>query len=256
MNGHPQFDADFELYVLGTLEDEEKQALNSHLQVCSECARKLEEARGRVATLALTAPPQTVPAAVKERLLRQVREQAMKSQRASVRTFGGWLIPALAGLSLVLVFVAAQLELENRALKERQSDLQEVARLVQKEAERERAVMDLLTASDTVKVTLVSGTARPVPQGKAFYHPRKGMLFYATDLRALPANQTYQLWLVPAEGNPISAGVFQVDVHGNGQVLLPNLPTGVAAKAFAVTVEPAGGVPQPTGPKILVGVVS
>lgn len=256
MNGHPQFDEDFDLYVLCTLEGEEKQALESHLRLCSECARKLGEARGRVAALALAAPPETVPTSVKERLLREVRERAAKPQVAPVRTFWRWLTPALAVVSLVLVFTAAQLKVENRALKQRQSDLLAVARLFQKEAEREHAVLDLLTASDTVKVTLVSGVARPAPEGRAFYHPRKGLLFYAADLPVLPPTRTYQLWLVPAEGNPISAGVFQVDAHGNGQVLLPNLPTGVVAKAFAVTVEPAGGVPQPTGPKVLIGAVS
>lgn len=95
-----------------------------------------------------------------------------------------------------------------------------------------------------------------MPQGKAFYHPRQGLVFYAANLPALPSGRTYQLWLVPAEGNPISAGVFPVDVRGNGAVLLPPLPTGVTAKAFAVTVEPVGGVPQPTGPKVLIGIVS
>jgi anti-sigma-K factor RskA len=34
------------------------------------------------------------------------------------------------------------------------------------------------------------------------------------------------------------------------------LPQGMAAKAFAVTLEPAGGMPQPTGPMVLVGPVS
>ncbi len=34
------------------------------------------------------------------------------------------------------------------------------------------------------------------------------------------------------------------------------LPAGTAPKAFAVSLEPAGGVPQPTGPMVLVGPVS
>jgi len=256
VNGHPQFDENFELYVLGTLEGEEKQVLESHLPMCSECARKLEGALGRVATLAFAAPRETVPTAAKDRLLRQVRDRAVKPQTGPAQTFGRWLIPALAALSLILGVIVVQLRLENRALRQRQSELQEVARQSQQEAGRIHLVLDLLTAPDTVRVTLVSGVARPVPQGRAFYHPRKGLLFYAAGLPALPPTRTYQLWLVPAEGNPISAGVFQVDAHGNGQVLLPNLPAGVVAKAFAVTVEPAGGVPQPTGPKVLIGAVS
>jgi anti-sigma-K factor RskA len=256
VNEHPQFDEDFDLYILGALEGEEKQALESHLPGCSECARKVEEARGRVAALALAAPPEAAPTAVRERLLRQVRREAAKPQVAPVRTFWRWMTPALAVVSLVLAIVAGLVTVENRDLKQRLSDLQTTARLFQKEEARDRAVLDLLTAPDTLKVTLVSGAARAMPEGKAFYHPQKGLLFYAADLPALPPNRTYQLWLVPAEGNPISAGVFQVDAHGNGQVLLPNLPSGVIAKAFAVTVEPAGGVPQPTGTKVLIGAVS
>jgi len=31
------------------------------------------------------------------------------------------------------------------------------------------------------------------------------------------------------------------------------VPLNSEAKAFAVTIEPAGGVPQPTGPKVLLG---
>ena len=55
---------------------------------------------------------------------------------------------------------------------------------------------------------------------------------------------------------PINAGAFQPDPKGNGQVLLPPLEPGVKPKAFAVTVEPAGGVPKPTGAMVLVGAVS
>ena len=53
MNGHPQFDEDFDLYALGTLEGEEERALESHLTGCPACAHKLEEARGRAARVAL-----------------------------------------------------------------------------------------------------------------------------------------------------------------------------------------------------------
>ena len=113
-----------------------------------------------------------------------------------------------------------------------------------------------MTAPDTLRVTLLAGTTRPAPQGETFYHPRKGLVFYAANLPALPAGRTYRLWLVPTVGNPLSAGVFAIDASGNGAVILPNLPAGVAPKAFAVTEVPEGGVPQPTGPKVLVGLVS
>jgi anti-sigma-K factor RskA len=256
VNGHPQFDEEFDLYALGALEGEEKQALESHLRLCAECAAKLEAANGRIALLALAAPPKPVPDAIKERLLRQVRDEAPKAPAVAAPAFLRWLAPALALATVVLLIVAAELKTENHALLQRQTELQADARQLQQEAEREHSVLDLLTASDTVKVTLVSGAAHPVPEGRAFYHPRKGLLFYASNLPALPSGRTYQLWLVPTQGSPISAGVFHVDSLGNGEVLLPKLPRNITAKAFAVTLEPAGGVPQPTGPKVLIGAVS
>ncbi|MGH9454570.1 MAG: zf-HC2 domain-containing protein, partial [Terriglobia bacterium] len=59
MNGHPQFEEDFELYALGTMEGEERAAMESHLVGCADCAAKLEAARGRLALLALSASART-----------------------------------------------------------------------------------------------------------------------------------------------------------------------------------------------------
>jgi anti-sigma-K factor RskA len=56
------------------------------------------------------------------------------------------------------------------------------------------------------------------------------------------------------EGKPISAGVM--DHGGPINPWMMKLPQGMAAKAFAVTLEPEGGMPQPTGPMVLVGPVS
>jgi anti-sigma factor RsiW len=71
VNGHPQFEEDLDLYALGALDSEEAEELASHLEACSECRQKLEEARVRVTLLALAAPPQEAPRRLKARLLKQ-----------------------------------------------------------------------------------------------------------------------------------------------------------------------------------------
>lgn len=256
MSQHPQFDEDFDLLVLGALESHEKQALELHLAGCSECARKAQEARERMAILALAAPTEAVPAGARERLLRRARGDAAKAQQASSAGLRRLLFPVTAFATVILVVIGGLLAFENRRLRQNLRESQSSFALLQSKAARDRAVVELLTSPDTLRVILASGTPRVLPEGKAFYHPQKGLLFYSANLPALPANQTYQLWLVPAKGNPISAGTFEVDTRGNGQVLLPSLPAGVPAAAFAVTIEPSGGVPQPTGPKILIGTVS
>ncbi len=51
----------------------------------------------------------------------------------------------------------------------------------------------------------------------------------------------------------MAAGVFDADPSGRALFESKALSGLAAAQNFAVTVEPRGGVPQPTGPIILVG---
>lgn len=253
MNGHPQFDEDFELLALGTIEGEERRALESHVAACPECARKAEEARGRVALLALAVDREQPSARVRESLLRRARGGLPQRSRAR---FASWMIPTFAAATVALAVITGLLSVENWKLRQMLSEARNETAALHESAALNQKIVDLLMAPDTAKVALVSGSTRPSPVGKAFYHPQKGLLFYAANLPVLPADRTYQLWLVPTAGKPISAGTFAVDARGNGQVLLPTLPAGVTAAAFAVTVEPGGGVAQPTGPKVLVGTAS
>jgi anti-sigma-K factor RskA len=79
-----------------------------------------------------------------------------------------------------------------------------------------------------------------------------GLVVYSGQIAPAPADKSYQLWLVPSSGQPIDAGLVSAN-QDNGAVLV-RLQSGLVAKAFAVTLEPLGGRPQPTGPKVLVGV--
>jgi len=50
----------------------------------------------------------------------------------------------------------------------------------------------------------------------------------------------------PMEGKPISAGLIEYS-SGPIKPWTVKLPQGVTAKAFAITLEPEGGMPQPPG---------
>lgn len=258
MNEHPQLEETFEEYALGALggpEDEERRSFEAHVKGCAECSRRLETARSRLALLALAAPAATPDASAKARLMQKISSERSPATLPRRRKIF-WIAPALAAAAVVLAVIAGFLAARNRQLGRRISELQATQARQAAEMSRARAVLDILTSPATLRVSLSAAPARTVPQGKAFYNPRKGLLFYAANLPALPPDRTYQLWLVPAQGKPISAGIFAVDARGNGEVLLPPLPVGIAAQAFAVTVEPAGGKPQPTGTKVLIGAVS
>ena len=119
-----------------------------------------------------------------------------------------------------------------------------------------RQVVETMTDSSAMRVTLTKGKTAPVPQGRATYVASKGsLIFLASNLEPLKPGKTYELWLIPAEagGSPIPAGTFRPDEHGNASVIMPPLPKGVEAKAFGVTVEDEGGATAPTPPIILAG---
>src|SRR5206468_360324 len=67
-------------------------------------------------------------------------------------------------------------------------------------------------------------------------------------LAAVPADRTYQVWLI-RDGRPESARIFPAGSAGDLAGALAGDLAG--ASTVAVSVEPAGGSPAPTGPIVL-----
>lgn len=263
MNGHPTREEDFDLYALGVLEGDDKRAFETHLDSCPECAQKLAEARGRVALLALAAPPVAPSPAVKLRLMKQVREsagigrpiQAVKEPVSAGRFWGRWWAAVLVPVGAALAIASAVLWNENRQLDEQLTTLRADVQQQRQELQQARQVADLVSAPDTMVISLASQPGMPKGAAHVMYNGKMGMLMYEGELDAAPSGKSYQLWVVPAQGNPISAGVFIPGSDKSSRFMM-KLPEGITAKAFAVTLEPSGGRPQPTGPKVLLGAVS
>lgn len=260
MNAHPTNESDFDLYALGALEGAELREFEGHVTGCGDCAQKLAQARGRVAMLALGAPQVAASAAAKSRLMAQVHADAAPARRvpepASERgRLSGWwatvLVPAAAALAIATFLLWQQ----NDRLDQQLAALRYAAAKQQAQVAEATKLADLIGSSDTVTVSLAQQPGMPKGAAHVMYNTKMGMLMYDGQLEAAPSGKSYQLWVVPAEGNPISAGVFQ-PVPGQMDHWMMAMPQGVVPKAFAVTIEPAGGMPQPTGPKVLVGAAS
>ncbi|MGC1297668.1 MAG: anti-sigma factor, partial [Alloacidobacterium sp.] len=120
---------------------------------------------------------------------------------------------------------------------------------------RSQQILDVLTSRTAKRVTLLEVKAAVQPTAHVIYEKDKGaLIFVASHLHPVQANKTYELWLIPANGQaPIPAGLFRPDVNGSASVVLPPLPTGVDAKAFGVTIEEAQGAATPTMPIVMSG---
>jgi hypothetical protein len=116
-----------------------------------------------------------------------------------------------------------------------------------------RAQADVFLAPDVNLVQLAGEPTAPGATARAYWSRRGGMVFAASALPPLPTTKSYQVWVIADARPPISAGLL--DVRPDGTTLQyfetpADIPT---PKAVAVTLEPAGGMPQPTGDKVLVG---
>jgi anti-sigma-K factor RskA len=251
MSTHDQFAEDLALYALGSLQGDELTALENHLQQCPACRLELEKLRGDMALLALATAGPSPPQRSRQRLLEAVAKEPRTRREPVSRPWWmpvPWLIAgALALLAIVLWRDKSDLERQVAGLRDQTA--QQAAELT-----RAQEVVLTLTATDALRVTLVAAKTPPQPQGKAIYvRDRSSLIFLASNMPALPENKAYELWLLPAQGNPIPAGVFRPDSHGSATVINPPLPAGVEAKAFAITVEPLAGSSTPTMPIAMVG---
>ncbi|MFY9826233.1 MAG: anti-sigma factor, partial [Thermoanaerobaculia bacterium] len=113
--------------------------------------------------------------------------------------------------------------------------------------------LQVVAAPGVQSVTLAGMGPAPRAAGHTYVNPlRRDALFYAFDLPALPSDKTYELWYI-AGGKPVAAGTFSMDPQGIASVKVESVPDVATIRAWAVTIEPAGGVPQPTGAMVLKG---
>ena len=252
MTSHEQFADDLALYSLGVLEGEEKAALDQHLRECASCRRELEQLRGSAALLALSTSGPRPPVRAKSRLMQAISEEAPRPSRSPFRvpwfSVLGW---AAAAVMIVMVIGVSR---QNRRLS---STVAELSGMVERErvsSDQARRVAEVLHASDAAPFEILPVSMKTrMPSGKAVYsRDRSGLVFVASDLQPLPPNKAYQLWLIPTQGAPVPAGVFKPDARGTAMVMNPPLPTGVDAKAFAITIEPEKGSSTPTMPIVMV----
>ena len=272
MSAHRELLELAEMSVLGALATEDRIRLDAHLSDgCEECAAAMRSSAAVADELAAAIAPMDVSPDVRDELMDRVRADARPE-----RTLG-WHGYALAasllvalGLGVQLFRVAGQLEEERiaRAKAESGYDIEHgrlertLAQLGAETRDRDRmeqelaslrGTMNALTAATTRAVALAGQGPSPDASARAYVDPQsRRLILYVYDLAAAPVGKSYQLWVI-AEGQPVSAGVLELGPEGAAQYDTVADSTLEGGVTIAITLEPEGGNPQPTGPIVLAG---
>ena len=269
----PRFEEMLPARVLGALEGDELHELEAHLATgCEECRRQLRIWESDLEEIAASVPPLAPSAETRQRVLASVAsprpvqpvqparlEPGPRRSPPSPRSRQwGWLAAA-AALALAVWSLwsgerlrqeMADLARDRDRLARQVTALEGQRDLARAEAQRMAQALGFITSPGVRSIQLAGLEAAPGAAGHTFVDPqRRQAVFYASGLPALAPDKTYQLWFITDK--PVSAGTFTVDPAGSGNLQVDDVAEGV--RTWAVTLEPRGGVPQPTGAMVLAG---
>jgi hypothetical protein len=115
---------------------------------------------------------------------------------------------------------------------------------------------EMLAAPDSHVAELTGTEVAAGARARLTFNETTGEAVLVTaQLPPAPAGKAYQLWYI-AEGKPLPGSVFTTDASGRGELRERIPPEGRRAAVFAVTLEPAGGLPAPSGDIYLKGPTS
>ena len=211
---------DYTSYALGIADDPERGEIEEHLgRRCPNCVPGVASAMATVTAMSgavqLTAPPKHL----RRRIMASV-EPEPKRWRAGI--FVPWAITGALSIVLVTIGVYGRRQTGDTA------KLQQALSILNDPATRD------VTFGETEKPS----------KGRVFVSHGKGVVFIGASLPRIDRGKTFELWVIPAKGNPVPAGIFQSQPDATAVFVRPG-PVENAA-AIAVTVEPEGGSPQPT----------
>ncbi len=254
MNSHETYDTLAAVYVVGALDGDDLARFEAHLaEGCDRCAAAVRESREALARMALADTPAVPPPGVKAALLERIG--AAPARRRATRT--GWLswtaataaVVALAAMltaGVVATRYEAQLGRMARDMATTRERLQREEAALREQVTAYRGAVELLRDPAT-RVVELRGDAPA--SARLIWNDRAGGHLLVAGLPPAPEGKTYEVWTLGGP-TPRPAGLFQVDAGGRAVQRVEPV-TGAPARGFAVTVEPAGGSPAPTGRIIL-----
>lgn len=217
-------------YALDALDPDERSAYEAHLSDCGHCQQELASFWTTTEALAVAASGPEPSAALRERILADVRAEPQNVVPFEPRRRR--VAPVLGAVAAVAAVVALGIGLWASDLS---SELDDTRAALAREREAAQLLVD--PAAETVALQQGAGRLVVGADGQA--------VLVVDGLEEAPAGKTYELWIVP--GGDIAAASPAGLFPGRDGIEIVGLEgTVTQGDVVAVTVEAAGGVDAPT----------
>ena len=232
-------------YALGALDAYELRALEAHLKSCQDCQAELADYQSVTTGLLESVPPQTPPTELRRKLAGQLPSQRAQTPNLFTNIFNRFSLGqvAIAFVVVLLLGLSVYSSVQIRDLHRQQSALAE--RLA-----NDQIALSMLAYPSTQSL-VVNPDVQNLAGSMLVDKEKRIAVLVLWNLPPLEAGQTYQAWLIDADGNRVSGGLFLPDGQRYTTITVrAPVPIG-EFDGFGVTVEPEGGSEGPTGPRVL-----
>lgn len=220
------------LYALDAIDGEVLNEFEQHLSTCTSCQQEVREFRstaGRLGSTMAVAPPPALRDSVLT-AIGNVRQEA-PTIVTPIRRRPAWFAPFAVAAALVLAFGVLR-TVTNRPT--------------------------VITAESVINASDARSTVLTSPNGvqtKAYTSAKLNRVAITADgMEPAPTGKSYQLWLIGPNGAD-SAGIMDPPPGGkHAAVLLEGKLAG--HQKMSITLEPAGGLPQSSGPTLVEGALT
>jgi anti-sigma-K factor RskA len=245
------------LHVLGALNDTEavefKRKLHADPELQSYVAR-LSTATGAIAgAVPSVEPPPQLRAKILGEVAPNQKTVALPDRKSGLLVWLPWgLATGFAALCVILNVQDSQLRKTIGAQAQQINDLNQLAQSLQSETNSLQETVLALQETNRLsglKIAMLNSLLADAPKAVAvslWDNEKQDGVLVAQNLRALPADRDYELWVMDENQIPVAAGVFHIEAGGTIRM---DFKPGHAIKAagkFCVTEEAKGGVSSPT----------
>lgn len=235
---HSLLRANIPAYALGALDAGEAAALEAHLKTCDSCRTELAEYLRLSDSLLMATPPRAPSPALRKRLQSHLPSAQKQARPRPVWSFGNWAMGAALVLLLIMNLFSF---LQMRGIQEQQASLL-------RQVKTSQFALSMLAYPGTESFPIAGES---MSGSVLLDRERNTVALVMWRLPELTDEQTYQIWLIEPDGHRVSAGVFrpQADAAYTTQPVFAKQDISKFV-GVGVTVEPAGGSDQPTGPRV------